>query len=226
MFTYYDVAELHWKISNHSDKEQGCGEGVKDWNVCDHNWRQHRKNWNCKNYSTQSLLWVVAHSPLDGAGEGFSQAKVAEVFSHWTKKDSVGTIHLMTCYCTILNLQVRGHWRSPENIYSNMFEECVTLFVHQYLCMTDIEECNVLKWHQCDWEVKCGRIQHRKGSYTFKRSCLLKQQVQEIFLHFQGLVQLKQEAHSLLFHFLFPLEHVEGMAAWFTLLILIPGRLL
>jgi len=20
----------------HSDKEQGCGEGVKDWNVCDH----------------------------------------------------------------------------------------------------------------------------------------------------------------------------------------------
>lgn len=149
MFAYYDMAELHWNISNHSDKEQGCGEGVKDWNVCDHNWRQHRKNWNCKNYSTQSLLWVVAHSPLDGAGEGFSQAKVAEVFSHWTKKDLVGTIHLMTCYCTILNLQVRGHWRSPENIYGNMFEECVTLFVHQYLCMTDTEECNVLKCGTC-----------------------------------------------------------------------------
>lgn len=94
-------SDLHWNILNHSDKEKGCGE---DWNVCDHNWRQHRKNWNCKNYSTQSLLWVVAHSPLGGAGEGFSQAKVAEVFSQSTKKNSVGTIHLMTYYCMILNL--------------------------------------------------------------------------------------------------------------------------
>lgn len=120
-------------------------------------WRQHRKNWNCKNYSTQLLLWVVAHSPLDGAGEGFSQAKVAEVFSHSTKKDSVGTIHLMTCYCTILNLQEGTE--EVQRIFTAIFLRSVLRYSYISICVWLIlksEVWNMFKWHQCDWKRSVG----------------------------------------------------------------------
>ena len=74
-------SDLHRNITNHGDKEQGCGVRVESWDACSHNWHNHRQNWNYHSHLTQSLLRVAAHSPLDGAGEGLLQAKVTEAFS-------------------------------------------------------------------------------------------------------------------------------------------------